>query len=197
MPSTYTALQSDRAPRFRHMFFTIFHRLVGRYYSYLLPKQVLETHEKNITHPSARSDAQRCSSSSLSKSGSENPPLPIIFETELIILFSLRMIVAYCGWHWHIGVWFSSNFTVREWYTSESQLAPCSAYAPIRGWSQIQRYNWNFCLPKTKVFLATSSQADESDQSDRLFWSPYEEVARNVPLIFLFWMAPAWLLYKL
>ena len=151
--------------------------------------------KKNITHPSARSDAQRCSSSSLSKSGSENPPLPIIFETELIILFSLRMIVAYCGWH--IGVWFSSNFTVREWYTSESQLAPCSASAPIRGWSQIQRYNWNFCLPKTEVFLATSSQADQSDQSDRLFWSPYEEVARNVPLIFLFWMAPAWLLYKL
>ena len=51
---------SDRAPRFCHMFFTIFHRLVGRYYSYLLPKQVLGTHEKNITHPSARSDAQRC-----------------------------------------------------------------------------------------------------------------------------------------
>ena len=37
---------SDRAARFCHIVFKIFHWLAGRFCSYLLPKQVLWTHEE-------------------------------------------------------------------------------------------------------------------------------------------------------
>ena len=47
-----------------------------------------------------------------------------------------------------------------------------------------------------EIFLSTSSQADQADQSDRLSWTAYEEVCKNVSLIFLFRVTHAWLLYK-
>ena len=43
---TIQRVASARASRFCHLLFKIFHQLVGRYCSYLLPKQVLGTHEE-------------------------------------------------------------------------------------------------------------------------------------------------------
>ena len=37
----------------------------------------------------------------------------------------------------------------------------------------------NFCHLKMEIFLKTSSHADQSDQSECLFWSVYEEVGRS------------------
>ena len=43
---TVQRVASARAARFRHIVFKIFHQLAGRNCSYLLPKQVLGTHEE-------------------------------------------------------------------------------------------------------------------------------------------------------